>query len=226
MSNVLTGRWSMFQQTATYSLIIRYGKIRSRTRSLLVFDLTHEGDVLFGSGRLLDMCLDSGRAPLKVTFPLPFVRAQPTPELSANIYAVNGGYRFVQPKRWSVLGARLNDPATDPLPTHAKDPNIWDQDEDGNPGVTVNVSGLVNGSVYLTQRSWSELNGFQTSADTISGSIRFGQEQVILGATNPLLKMSPRATPDPENSFFIMKRIAADADDFTVRDTLHKQWVA
>ncbi|MBM4371586.1 MAG: hypothetical protein FJ098_08025, partial [Deltaproteobacteria bacterium] len=33
------------------------------------------------------------------------------------------------------------EPFTDPLPTEPSDPRVWDQDEDGNPGVTVHVLG-------------------------------------------------------------------------------------
>ena len=34
-------------------------------------------------------------------------------------------------------------------PLDASDPRIWDQDEDGNPGVTVNVSGFATGDISL-----------------------------------------------------------------------------
>ena len=38
-----------------------------------------------------------------------------------------------------------------PLPGEADDPRVVDADSDGNPGVTVQVRGLIDGEVYMVQ---------------------------------------------------------------------------
>ena len=59
----------------------------------------------------------------------------------------------------AVNGVHLRDPARDPLPTAADDPRVFDQDQDGQPGLTVQIGGLLEGEVQLVQRTITRLTG-------------------------------------------------------------------
>ena len=58
-----------------------------------------------------------------------------------------------------VVGAELDDPRADELPTTAEDERVIDQDNDGNPGVTAHVDGLITADVYFVQRQRMAYSG-------------------------------------------------------------------
>ena len=110
-----------------------------------------------------------------------------------------------------LQGVRLVDPSNDVLPTDEADPRIIDQDNDGNPGVTVEMNGLIRGSLYLIQRIISRLSG-TLSEDRMEGLADWSSEEVVIAASNPLLKVSTKITPhmDPQQSNFLARKISAD----------------
>ena len=99
-----------------------------------------------------------------------------------------------------VLGAELDDPRTDELPTTAEDERVIDQDNDGNPGVTAHVDGLITADVYFVQRQRMAYSGIRSAAGDLMGEIQDASEQNIIGATNSLLTNSADPTPVPEAS--------------------------
>ena len=121
----------------------------------------------------------------------------------------------------SVVGARLANPLTDPLPAEADSATQMDTDRDGNPGVTVNVAGAISGSVYVAQRSIINLRGRERDNRRIEGLWESNDQQVVLGASNGILNRSVenRRDPDDARSFFIMVPIDDDwdCDDINTR---------
>jgi len=88
----------------------------------------------------------------------------------------------------------LEQPATDTTPG-------WeDWDEDGNPAVSLHVSGLVEGSRYTALRASSEWNGtIPTAAETFRLPVsNWGQEEAVLGVTAEVLKQT--GVPDADRS--------------------------
>jgi hypothetical protein len=84
---------------------------------------------------------------------------------------------------------------------------VIDQDKDGKPGVTVQISGIATGDIYVTQRNWTELSGFLKAPGRIEGRALFGSEQHILGATSWYLTRSPHSQPEPRDSSFYLIRL-------------------
>lgn len=207
----LSGRWVMLLRTVTTSEVAVLGEVRATTEAVVIYDLEQEGDVLRGSGQICGLSVDSGTRMVRTLLPPAFVKAQPTPRLDARIVERGGQLRLEQRRTWTVLGAQLRAPRTEPLPTQASDARVLDQDQDGKPGVTVRVDGLVEGEVYVAQRSWSDWVGEVRSPSLIQGRVRFDQEQVVLGATSELLKEPPLATPDLRRSSLVLQRLEPGA---------------
>lgn len=108
--------------------------------------------------------------------------------------------RFAKDESPMVIGAAIQG-ASDALPTSPSDARVVDQDGDGHPGVTVKVSGLVTGEIYLVQRVRQSWKG-QLDAD---GKLSFALmqdagEQTILDASSSLLKKAPEIGKDPDAS--------------------------
>jgi hypothetical protein len=96
------------------------------------------------------------------------------------------------PWLWGVHAEMLANPATDPLPTSPTDPAVWDQDNDGQPGVTEDISNP-DGHQYQAHRDvWTLGAGNATDPNWLTGPLTFSVEQVVLDADNAQLKI---ATP-------------------------------
>lgn len=76
-------------------------------------------------------------------------------------------------------GVKLNDPLNDPLP---RDGTNYDQDLDGNPGVTVIASGFIQGELFFIQRIKSEFTVKWTGGSIVSGALWFEDSQFTLGS--------------------------------------------
>jgi hypothetical protein len=67
-------------------------------------------------------------------------------------------------------------------------PGWEDWDEDGQPGVTLNISGLATGKLYAVTRNWTAYSGtFKDKAKLLTLSIDWGQDRSTLGYTDATL---------------------------------------
>ena len=124
-----------------------------------------------------------------------------------------GEWQWERIRSGLVLGAQLDDPLNDPLPSEESDTRVYDQDMDGNPGVTLSVSGLVEGDIYTVIRYVDTLSGSITSEGVWEGVTRDETEQLIIGASQDVLKVNvtPVAVDGP--SLNIVTAIAISAED-------------
>ena len=137
------------------------------------------------------------------------VPAEPPSSLTVNdsegFFALEGHIEL-----WGLEREAFEDPYTDALPIdhlealeapHAG--RIIDMDEDGQPGMTINVDGLVTGDFYFIQRKIAAITGVVLGPDRIVGLNDTSFEQVILGASDaPVQQGFPQMKhPDPKQSW-------------------------
>jgi hypothetical protein len=184
----------------------------SKIERLILVKMTRSGDQLETTEELCDIrTTASGGAGL--SFPDAFKRLLSPRQTSYRLQAGAAGAQLIGGKVVEVLGARLRDAAGDALPASDDDPAVFDQDADGHPGVTVEVSAralfvTVEGKVYLTQRTITQETGTLQSADLIRGKIDWSFEQKVLGSDSRILSsVSPSTTVLPEQSVFTMRKL-------------------
>ena len=148
---------------------------------------------------------------MRVEFLRAFRNALSQPVLDAELVYKDKTTLFRQSPLFLVMGASLRRPRGDPLPSHQLDPRVTDADGDGKPGVTVRVHGLIDGEIYLVQRTWSALRGRSVHAERFEGNLVHGKEEVVLGATHQILSVFPTTRPNPDKSFFVMEKTTDDA---------------
>ncbi|MEO1335126.1 MAG: hypothetical protein AAFV29_05765 [Myxococcota bacterium] len=110
---------------------------------------------------------------------------------------------------WTPSG----DPVTEALPTEDTDPRLVDADDDGNPGATLAVSGIIDGNVYIANRNVVRVTGTVMSADRITGTTTTDASQRIVGSDNIfLINNSTIVTddPNPASSPFEMVRLTSN----------------
>jgi hypothetical protein len=102
-------------------------------------------------------------------------------------------------------GLALDDPWNDPVPTDKDDPHVIDQDEDGNPGVTLILGDDVC-DMYLVQRTVCLYEGTFTSQARLKGTFQADLQQKVLDGTQPLC-LSENETTDnqPRNRLYLMR---------------------
>jgi hypothetical protein len=83
----------------------------------------------------------------------------------------SGKVKWARPLVIVPVGVKLADPAKDVLPTDASDSRIWDQDGDGQPGVTVKVAGFASGDIFVVQRQANALGGDVDASGGLSGLV-------------------------------------------------------
>jgi hypothetical protein len=223
-SQDLSGRWLMAQLTTTAAHVPIVGDVYATSRLLTIHELRHERDRLHGPGRLCDLELNSGSRFVRTTLTRAFKARLPPPVLEARLASdAHGNVTLRQERRFVVVGARLANPLRDPLPRSASDPHVFDEDQDGHPGLTVEIGGILSGEIYVAQRSWTELSGRMVGFDRFNGSVRFGNEQVVLQATSSFLKRPPATRAVPSRSWFRMARMPYDTGCAAAR-TLTASW--
>ncbi len=209
--------WGMLQSTR--SLVdnpVGSGTDTTDTRAVSLLRWTRTGtDIVWES----ELCaLTSTEVYGTVTsFPSAFLAAFPVHERTGTLGAAETGATFTAGPFVDVIGARLDSP-DDALPTTERDSRQWDQDGDGEPGMTVHIeqSILGGGDAYITQRTASTLVGTVLRNDRIEGYVRdFTQEQVLYGASTWWLEIPTNNRPDTteDANWFVLQKLGNDGDD-------------
>jgi hypothetical protein len=109
-----------------------------------------------------------------------------------------GIWHIYRPATPSLLGIE-GDPLQ-PLSTDPNDPNLTDPDQDGHPGVTVQISvgRFFRGEIYITRReifsNYLRLNNNRT----LSGYIVDKSEQFVVGASKKVLNQESNSVQHPD----------------------------
>ncbi len=220
----LAGRWVMVQVMPALTSLPLVGDVTLTTISAAFVEIEQLGMSLqlrdtacFTDVQMMPGVVSS-RVPEAFTASL-----RPAPRF-AFLELRDDGWWFVQPSVVEVRGAAIDDPSCTVLPTEAGDPRVWDQDGDGHPGLTVEVTavGLVAGETYVLQRLEFALLGRIMNDDTVSGSMSWLSEQKVVGASNPLLLMAYEyeSHPDSSRSVFAMLRADPSWTCETIRELL------
>lgn len=153
------------------------------------------------------------------------IKPVPTP---VEVSGEPGAWRVKRPGTPTPVGIRLEDPANDVLPSDPDDPRIVDDDGDGNPGITVTVriGDGFEGELYIARREIFAYDMVQDGPDTLRGTVTDGSEQLVIGASDPMLETTDAQwvqVPDRSLSPIVLERVGDDWDCdrlMAERDTL------
>lgn len=152
-----------------------------------------------------DCSITSTGVPGVSTVTIPDVVPQTTPNSTAPIKVCDtaGAISWQRDQATVLVGCKLTNPLSDPLPTQATDAAVFDQDGDKKAGVTIQIGGIVSGDVYTVQRQrYSYTSTALPASGAASGTTLDRSEQNTVDATNQLLKSKvPLAAVDAKSSF-------------------------
>ncbi|MDZ7633100.1 MAG: hypothetical protein U5L72_01085 [Bacteroidales bacterium] len=87
-----------------------------------------------------------------------------------------------------------------PLSTDPNDPNLTDPDNDGHPGVTVEISvgKFFSGEIYITRREIYSNFLTLNNNGTLSGYVNDRSEQFVVGASKKILNQESNPLQHPD----------------------------
>lgn len=124
----------------------------------------------------------------------------------------NGRWHVYRPPTPSLLGIE-GDPML-ALSTDPDDPNLTDPDQDGHPGVTVQISvgKFFKGEIYITRReiftNYVQLN----NNGTLSGYVVDESEQFVVGASKKILEQESNSVQHPDMGLSPLLLVPVDPD--------------
>lgn len=212
----LSGTWVARMTEAQVANAQFVGVMHTQNIYYLLLTIAQDGTSLVADGRYCDRkVVNSSKTSNLASVVIPDAWAHTeTPVHRPGSFSVgpDGIPIFALSTYTEIIGANLVNP-TDVLPSTSTDPRLVDQDGDTNPGITVVISGVVNGSLYSVQRQISSVSAIPVTTDRVEGALTFTSEQSVVGSDRSSLVgiyAAASTSTDPElcNSGFVMVRIS------------------
>jgi len=108
----------------------------------------------------------------------------------------------------------MEDPFEDKIPEGPEDPRVWDQDEDGHPGVTIHVF-QPEGDRYMVRRAiWSfDAGVLSEDGGWLNGALTFTIDEGAVGASSAILETVAPIIPSAEDNIWHMRKVAGIGED-------------
>ena len=132
----------------------------------------------------------------------------------------DGIWHVHRPATPSLLGIS-GDPSK-PLSTDPNDPNLTDPDQDGHPGVTVQLSvgKFFNGEIYLTRREIFTNYVTLNYNGTLSGYVIDESEQFVVGASKKILNQPSNSIQYPDKGLSPILLVPVDPNIDTLEELM------
>ena len=207
----MAGQWVMELVSLSDTPVPIVDKVTAKTFTLVLVDVEQKENHLMLKETVCRLDTQLEMSVVQMTPSKHFTRALSGKKRKAHlVHGAEGGFELIINPRTIVHSARLEEPATEPLPTTPDDPRVYDADGDGHPGMTMRFSGLIIGEAYLVQRTQSHMRGQFISPEHIKGPMTWRTEQSIVDVSNPFLQFAPKpkAGEGRSDSFFVMRKSA------------------
>lgn len=204
----LSGTWAQLQVITAESSAPLVGTVTTTTTRVSLVQIVHNPDgSVVADGTVCTMDVDTSTGMASTIVPDALVAAIPPWQWLGRVDGET--LRFERSFEWlGAHDATPDEPLEDP-----EDPRVFDADEDGHPGVTIEVTGMAGGEMYFAQASWREPTVVATEAGVLDGTLTWGGDRLVIDATSRALRNSRPAVPveDPALNYFRTTRVVPDA---------------
>ena len=207
-----TGRYAYYDIVA-YAERIGFLDMKTFVISYGLTDLVMKNGVLKSIDRF---CFSEHLSNLPFTTQVndEFTRAIIPKAVSMEVWKEDGKIKLYRPRTPTALGVGARDLQDEKLPTSSSDSRLIDADNDGKPGVTVNIKlyNKFDAELYITRKEVFEYYMTVEEDLSIRGTVIDNSEQSIVGAKPSFLKSqrNPRQNPDLKLSPVILEPVASD----------------
>lgn len=131
-----------------------------------------------------------------------------------DVYEENGIWRVRRPPTPTLVG--IDGDPNAPLSMDRSDPRLNDADEDGKPGITVQLKlyGFIDGEIYIARREIFTNDMTLYSDGSLRGNVTDDSEQLVIGASLAILDTpnNPPQRRDPGLNPIILIPVSDDFD--------------
>ncbi|QDG54142.1 hypothetical protein FIV42_26390 [Persicimonas caeni] len=204
----IEGVWAQKFVTTSISDPPVIGTVTSRTISFQKLSIEQNAGKLTISETPCDVRVVSDQNAVETTIPDQFVDHMGTFERDGRLVRRDDDIYLYVPKHLKFYGVRSS-LGTDELPRSKGASAVYDQDKDGHPGVTIRLSGVLSGELFVIQRSWDDLRGKLLSNGEFAGHIDWHTDQIVLEKTGRIFGEMEAAKPHPDKkqSYFRMVKV-------------------
>ena len=191
------------------------GVMRNQTQFTMLLTIVQQETALTADGRYCDRFqVNPPNAIAPVVIPNAWAHTETPVHRTGKFEVGTDGFPVLSIDLMSEeIGWVLGTPPNS-LPTVATDNRVIDQDNDGNPGITIALSGqALAGTIYSVQAQTTAITAIVVAANRVEGALAYTTQQNVLGS-DPLslaqtyAKGSSGADPILCNSGFVMVRVA------------------
>ena len=214
------GKYRLEMVMASTTRVPLFGSSKSASKSVSLVEIRREGSELIQNHQVCDFRVLEDSKFIKMIFPEKFIAALARHSYPIQIEKQNQGWQYRADLGVERIGYR-NTGAEDTLPGKIDDPAVFDWDNDGHPGATLQLSIplLPGGELYIVQRGQSILTGYIVEPGIVEGNIQVQSfAQRVLGARPSFLAKSPEIEPDPNESRFRLTPISVAASCAALRE--------
>ena len=208
----LDGTWASFR-VSSQCFDGALGRDRVLFTWIAKHDVTQDGTSATMTTEICDLQLTDYQGSAS-SYPTEALSAFDVRDVDVVLGGTTVGASFVTQPQAILLGwTPTGDPLTEELPQDDTDARLVDADNDGNPGVSLVVTGFVSGSVYIANRNLVTVTGVIVEQDKITGTTMTTADQRIVGASAILLNNNSTTVTDdgnPDSSPFEMVRLSGD----------------
>jgi len=210
----LSGKWAQKVVMTSLSEPPIIGTVTTWTTTYMYWEIRQQGRALELQPETCDVSVREDSSMVTTRLPDRFAEALPDRPRRGRITEEDGTTLLTIERSDRVLGARVREPRSETLPDSTDDARLVDADGDGHPGVTIEVEGIIDGSLYIVQRAWDRYRGRIESSSRIEGTIEWAMEQRVVDSTSVFLNSQPPTRPHPDASeqSFEMVRVDSDLD--------------
>ena len=182
----LSGTWVMRLVGAQVTNAQFVGQISSQNVFYMLANVTQNGSAVALDGRYCDRAENNApNALVPVIIPAAWAHTE-TPVHRAGLFTVGAdGFAVLTLLPYTENVGMLAS-CTGTLPTSATDSCVYDEDGDGQPGITIALSGLsTSGRLFSVQRQTTSASAIAVAANRIEGSLTFDSQQSVV-ASDPV----------------------------------------
>lgn len=208
------GVWALKLVTASVSDVPLLGDVASATVAYEKITIDQSGAQLDLREQVCDVRVQSEQSAVKTTIPAQFVDHIRTIDRPGKLALEDGVWTLEVPKHYKYFGVKPSI-GTQKLPRDKTSPYVFDQDQDGHPGMTIELSGVLSGKLYIIQRSWDALDGKLYKSGQFAGPVNWHTDQIVLQKTGRIVGEMKPSKAVPDKSYF---RLVPVDDNTTCKD--------
>jgi hypothetical protein len=211
IKNEIVGHYAHFDVVAYEDTTTRT-TMRSFVISYGFTDFYLEEGKLIQSNRFVYSEQKLSRKKAKSVFSEKAVQAIKPRAQEVQLSFMDGRWQLYRPATPSLLG--ISGDPMQPLSKNPNDPQLTDPDEDGNPGVTVNISvgKFFSGEIYIIRREIFNYYLTLRNNGTLTGYVVDESEQFVVGASKKILNQPSNSIQHPDKGLSPVIMVPIDED--------------